>query len=286
MKKLFIRIFDKIGIFQIFNLVFKVSINKKSFRIPLIRRLGLNNMQLSEPWMIQLLEKVLIDKKDKVYVDVGVNTGQTLLKLKSVNSEIKYFGFEPNPTCVYYVKELVRINKFKNVTLFPVGISDKTSMYELSFYDEGDTDSGASMVADFRSSQKTNRKEYIACFRISDIVEKYDIPSIGILKVDVEGAEKEVIEAFRDRIIVDQPLIQLEILPVYNEKNKERLARQQALETFFRQINYTILRIHTNKDNQLTSLEEIATIGIHSNLEWCEYLIVPASNKDAIIKQF
>ena len=43
----------------------------------------------------------------KGFIDVGVNVGQTLLKLKSISSEINYLGFEPNPNCVNYLKNLI-----------------------------------------------------------------------------------------------------------------------------------------------------------------------------------
>lgn len=215
-------------------------------------------------------------------MDVGVNIGQSLLKLRSVNSNISYYGFEPNPTCVYYVRELIKVNKLTNVTLFPVGISDTTSIYELSFFDEDNSDSSATMLNNFRPNQKIFRKQYIACFNIPEILLKHSIPSIGILKIDVEGAEKEVIEGFKDKIISDQPVIQLEILPVYSRENEKRLKRQEALEHFFKTINYTMLRIHFDDRNRFTHLEEIETIDIHSNLNWCEYLVVPNSIKEAI----
>src|SRR5688572_22816320 len=144
MRALLIRILNKLGILGTFNLSVTTKINKQTFRIPVLKEVGLGNIYISEPWMIQLLENILPEKKDKAYIDVGVNIGQTLLKLKSVNPNINYYGFEPNPICIHYVKELIKVNKFKNVILFPVGISDTTSIYELSFFTEKDTDSSAS----------------------------------------------------------------------------------------------------------------------------------------------
>ena len=49
--------------------------------------------------MIDIL-KIVLPIENKKFIDVGVNIGQTLLKLKSVSSEIDYIGFEPNPICV------------------------------------------------------------------------------------------------------------------------------------------------------------------------------------------
>lgn len=286
MKKLFIRILNKLGFIETFNFSFATNVNNQSFRIPLIKKLGLEHLHIHEPWMIQLLDKILTDRKQKAYVDIGMNLGQTLIKLKSVNSNIDYYGFEPNPVCIYYVKELARINEFKNVHLFPVGISDKTSIYELSFFTDDEADTAASIVSNFRPNKKTFRKEYIACFNIAEIVEKFSLPKIGIIKIDVEGAEQEVIQGFKEKIIADQPLIQLEILPVYDENNKDRLDRQEALENLFRQMNYVILRIHIDQQNNLVGLEEIQSIGIHSNMQWCEYLIAPADTKDEIKNMF
>jgi len=50
--------------------------------------------------MIDLLKKILL-LKDGVFIDIGMNLGQTLIKLKCVDPNIRYFGFEPNPGCVY-----------------------------------------------------------------------------------------------------------------------------------------------------------------------------------------
>ena len=286
MKKIIIKVLNKLGIIDRINLTFKTIVNNRSFYIPIIKKTGYEHIYAHEPWMVQLLDRILEDRRDIAYVDVGVNIGQTLLKLKSVDADIKYYGFEPNPACIYYVKELSKINRFKNVTFFPVGISDKTSLYELSFFSDDEADSRASMLSNFRPNQKTYRKEYIACFNINEIIEKFDLPPIGVIKIDVEGSEREVLEGLRNKIVADQPLIQLEVLPVYDEDNKERLDRQKAIEDLLGQINYTIFRIHSDENNNLNGLEEIETIGIHSIMKWCEYLLVPANMKEAIKKKF
>jgi FkbM family methyltransferase len=279
MKKFFIRALNKFGIVESFNLTFETIINNRAFKIPLIKKTGFEHIRIHEPWMIELLTKILEDRGDKTYVDVGVNLGQTLIKLRSVNWNIRYYGFEPNPICVGYVRELAKTNEFKNVVLFPIGISNKTDLYELSFFSDDESDPSASILSDFRINQKTYQKEYIACFNVAGILNKCNLSPIGVIKIDVEGAEKEVLEGLKEKIITDQPLIQLEILPVYDEEHKERMNRQTAIENLFREINYTKFRIHIDEKNNLAGLEEIETIGIHSNMNWCEYLVVPDNLK-------
>lgn len=279
MNKLIIRILRKIKLLKFLNLQVKVKVNNQIINVPIIKELGLSNIYGTEPWMIQLLKGVFNLKNDGAYYDVGVNIGQTLIKLKSVNPDVEYFGFEPNPICVFYCKELIKINGYKNTSLFPVGISNEDTIYSLSLYSDDDTDSAASMIENFRPQQKTFRKEFIPCFQIERILEKYKLPKIGILKIDVEGAEKEVLESFENRIRHDRPLIQIEILPAYTDDNTERLERQNSIETFIRNIDYTILRVHKSENSDFKSLEEITTIGVHSNLDWCEYILIPNSEK-------
>jgi len=284
MNKTIVRALKKFGMLDSFNLTVNTVVNQQRVKVPLMGDTGRDNLNITEPWMTELLSHILEFHKNESYIDVGVNLGQTLIKLRTVNKDIPYYGFEPNPHCVNYVRKLIKLNDYKNVTIFPVGISGETGVYELSFFSEGDTDSAASIVENFRDWQKTYRKEYIPCFTVSVIAQKYKLPKIGILKIDVEGAEKEVIEGFGPLIQQDRPFIQLEVLPVYKQENKDRLDRQEWIENFLRQVDYKILRIHTTENNRFAKLEELQTIGIHSNMKWCEYLMVPASEKDTVMK--
>ena len=67
-----------------------------------------------EVWMGQML-KILLSVNDYAFMDVGVNIGQTLCQVKSIDNKRIYYGFEPNPACNMFVEELIRINKFSNV---------------------------------------------------------------------------------------------------------------------------------------------------------------------------
>lgn len=279
MYKLILKILKRLGLLEWVNLQAKVKVNNQKVRIPVIKGIGLGNLYEFEPWMIQLLKGIFKIKKEGAFYDVGVNIGQTLIKLKSVNIEIEYIGFEPNPICVFYSKELIKANGYQGVTIYPVGISNEDHIYSLSLFSDENTDSSASMLENFRPQQKIYRKEYIPCFSVSKITEKFDLSKMAVLKIDVEGAEKEVLESFEKRIQIDQPLILVEILPVYQEENRERLNRQISIERLLERLDYIILRIQKTEKGNFNGLLEIETIGIHSNLSWCDYLLVPNSEK-------
>ncbi len=256
-----------------FNFVARSKVNGKSFKIPVLGNVGVSNLSISEQWMVDLLKALLSIDANK-FVDVGVNIGQTLLKVKSVNSEIEYLGFEPNPSCIFYVNKLIKLNSIKNTTLYPVGISTKAELGELNFYFDSETDGSASIIKGF-NSKDIDRREYIPLFDISMLKKKVDFEQMSILKVDVEGAELEVIKSFAEEIKKNKPFIITEILPVYNkEENSIRFERQNDLLETLHILGYTTFRIIKEKKN-LIAIQKIESIGIHSDLNKCEYLFVP-----------
>jgi FkbM family methyltransferase len=256
-----------------FNFTFRIKLNDKKFKIPILGGLGIANRSISEQWMIDLL-KMLLPIAGSKFIDVGVNIGQTLLAVKCIDEEIKYIGFEPNPSCIHYVKKLIKTNLFKNTVLVPIGISTRSNLGELNFYSENDDESSATMVADFRE-KKIIRKELVPQFRVENIKDQINFKDMSILKIDVEGAELKVVESFKTEIKNYYPFILMEILPVYNElENPKRLQNQIRLQNILGEMSYSIFLIIKN-NNELIELRKISRIGIHSNINNCDYLFVP-----------
>ena len=239
---------------------------------------------MSEPWMIDVL-KIVLPIEGKKFIDVGVNIGQTLLKLRSVSSEIDYVGFEPNPLCVKYVHELIKENDFNNTLIIPSGISVKNEIGVLNFFSRSDIDSAASVVSDFRPDHKIFKKEFVTLFNIDSLNNIINLDSISILKIDVEGAELEVLNSFKIEIEEKNPIILIEILPAYNKQNISRIERQNKIQNMLQNIGYLIFRV-VKQDETLIGFQEISKIGIHSNLNDCEYVMVPKVKKEIFIKNY
>jgi len=260
-------------ILEYFNFTIIRKINGKYFKIPILGNLGVSNLSASEKWMTSLLQVILQIDSVK-FIDVGANIGQTLLKLKSINKDIEYIGFEPNPNCIYYLRKLIKKNSIKNTVLVPIGISSSNELIALNFYIENSTDSSASVLKNFRKT-KILKKEFVSLFDVKSIKNKINFNEMSCLKVDVEGAELEVIESFKDELKNQNPFILLEILPIYNIKeNPDRFERQNKLLNILASLNYSTFRVIKNKD-ELLGLKEIDSIEVHSNLNDCDYLCVP-----------
>ena len=71
----------------------------------------------------------------------------------------------------------------------------------------------------------------------------------------------------------------MEILPVYNDMHTNRLERQNQIQKVLKDTSYTIYRVN-KKNDKLLGFQEIEDIGIHSDLNSCEYVMVPQLKKE------
>lgn len=207
------------------------------------------------------------------FVDVGANIGQTLLKVKATNFEMDYIGFEPNPACLYYLNELITANSFQKVRIIPVGLSIETGIKKLAFYNDNLDDGSASIVNRFRPDNKIYKEENIPVFAYNDLAKSEKLGDTSILKIDVEGAEYEVLATLSDVVRQNKPIILIEILPVYSLELSGRLDRQILIEKMLKDLDYLIFRIFPKKET--IELRQISEIGIHSDINHCDYICLP-----------
>src|SRR3954454_17062558 len=64
--------------------------------VPLLGGVGWEHLRMREVWLFHLLEWAMSVRGGAV-VDVGVNVGQTVLKVRMARPDREYVGFEPNP---------------------------------------------------------------------------------------------------------------------------------------------------------------------------------------------
>lgn len=255
----------------------KVTLNGVELRIPAIRGVS---CEISEPWMVDLLARLL--RKPGAFLDVGVNVGQTLVKVKSIDPDREYVGFEPNPVCVAYLQELVRDNGFANCTVVPVGLYTEDGVLALDLFSDSAADSSASLIENFRPDHKVHSRVLVPVFRYDAVDRFVKGGRVGIVKIDVEGAELEVVRSLSAMIRRDRPVILVELLPVYSERNEARKSRQDELERILSDLGYAILRVEKKPDNTYSGLRRLAGIGIHSDLTQCDHVLVPRERLDEL----
>jgi len=265
------RILNKVGIYK----TYPQKLGNKTFRIPIHKGLGFANFQDSEPWMDDLL--ITFGSNETRFLDVGVNVGQTLLKWKAHFPLSVYTGFEPNTDCVNYVQDLIKENKLLNCTLYDYALDTEMISKNLYLSDRDKSDSSATIIENFRPNLT---RKAIAIKTIS--LKILGLADFDLVKIDVEGAELYVLKSLFE--VNQTAIIICEILPIYDHNNADRLNRQLEIEKLLRHHNYSIFRIVKSPTFGLLPLDKI---GIHSNMEWCDYVFMSAErtkNYKMIIK--
>jgi FkbM family methyltransferase len=270
--KPFIRILHKAGVLRFLNLTTRIRVCEKEIFIPLLNRVGLAHCVSQERWLLELMKKLSPYLQDnRSFIDVGVNVGQTLLIAKTLYPDVKYFGFEPNPVCVFYVDELIRKNAISGVTVFPFGLSDHKQMLDLIFFYHDKDDSTASVISGFRSDE-VKRQEKVMVFSYDEL-ENNDGYRPGIVKIDVEGSEWEVIKGMITMISHERPCIICEVLPTHHDQNAFRQRRQSALQELLSKHDYLIYHIRLSGQ-----VEKTAKFISQSAVEESNYIFLPGEN--------
>jgi len=263
-----------------FHLVLPATVYGARFKVPLMRGVGGSHRQGSEPWMLDALQRLFALAGTPGMVDVGVNIGQTLLKAKSIDRRCRYVGFEPNPFCVQFVNELIALNRFEHCDVLPVALSSGPGL--IGFVAESEADSAASMVQDLRPGKKPIRRQYVATLAFDDIAAQLGADRLGIVKIDVEGAELEVLSGMQRHLRACRPLVACEVLHAHTAAQiglmRERNARLMALLDGER---YAALRIQ--KDGEQRRVAGLAPVSAFPDAVYdhrtspavCDYLFVP-----------
>lgn len=221
----------------------------KGIRIPQLGKLGRQNlreMRDGRERHLDLLFPAAFRRHTGTFVDVGVNSGQTLVKVKGFDRARTYVGFEPNPACCYYTGKLIDLNGFEHCTMVPVGLHERTDLLQLHMRWPGD-DPTATLVVE------EGRHEFVATqvvpvWRGDDALQLLGVHDISILKIDVEGAELEVLRGFAGTIERSAPLMVCEILPerdaagvtVASVSARTVLERAQAMTAILLDAGYRI----------------------------------------------
>lgn len=264
----------------------RVIISKRRYKTPKHWRFQYR-FNLKREHSLDGLLKMILDYKPGTLIDVGANIGQTLVKLLSIDSTRHYIGFEANLACAFTVEQFIAANALNHCRVVPLGLSSRPGSLELLMRTEEATAS-ASLVKGFRPEGFYSVRKSVYVITGDSFIESLGVPAISLIKIDVEGAELEVIEGLRGSMRKYKPFIMFEVLPHYlvitNEgldaKTTEfRNNRLRQLESIFREEAYVLFQIISKHH-----IQQIRTIepGFEATLAASNYLAVPSGDEGAI----
>lgn len=263
------------------NLTLKGRLSGRSVAVPLLFGHGTTNLRLGEPWLLDVLAPLLAAKRG-AFLDVGVNFGQTLLKVKTVDPARAYIGIEPNPLCVTYVQQLVERNAFRDCSLLPCAAGSAPALARLFTKRAGDP--SASLVDGFRDASRYSSWQYVPVLEGDAVLQTLGNPAVGVIKIDVEGAELDALRGLQQTLRRWSPYVLCEILPVFDQNTpvgEFRQRRQTELETLMASAGYVLFRLFPGN-----RLERLSSIETHADLSRCNYLFAPSAEIPTLTSGF
>jgi FkbM family methyltransferase len=261
----------------------KVNYMDKSFRIPLIHGIGAGHHMIKNDWMSKSLG-IFLKSKDGVVVDIGANIGLYLLKLRALDDNRQYYGFEPNSLCNYYIQELVRLNSFENVKIFPYALSNKRELR--TFYAGRKADKMGSLNKFVRENGKRpmNFSFSLITFPGDELFDLLALKKIGVIKIDVEGAEFLVLEGMKKAISKSKPYMYVEVWP-FPKKSQPFYANivesRHSIYNLLMEIDYRIFTLKPNK-----SVIMVDSIEDFDNIVIKDCIFAHASNSEDVLNAF
>lgn len=130
-------------------------------------------------------------------IDIGANCGIATIILAKQNPQSKVYSFEPDYNVFKLLEENVKINNLTNVILSNCAMSSpNTKFLELCHHPQ--YSGGNTTYSDrdsFRSffNMENIHISRVECVSLDEIIDKYNIDNIELLKIDCEGAEYDIL---------------------------------------------------------------------------------------------
>lgn len=181
---------------------------------------------------VRFLRKYL--QRQDVTFDVGAQIGYlSLIMGKAAEGGTTVHSFEPETTNAMRLRSNVQLNGLTNVHIEQCALSDRTGTLKLFL--SRDNNAGTHSTVFVENNVSTDYIE-IPALTLDAFVESHSISRLDLIKIDVEGAELEVILGGTKTLATLHPVIVME-LSAELQKSRDFTTRQ--LKTLLADQGYT-----------------------------------------------
>lgn len=258
-----------------------------------------------EPWNKRILERIL--RSDDNFLNIGANFGFfSILGASIVGNNGKVIAIEANPSIYECLSYGIFYSGYpQRIDMHNVAASDSDGVIKLQFspvfsgggsiinninYNKYPT---LSNMEDCRigKSLSTNKHfvngdwavhsmfdSHIPAFKIDTLFEKYyqHLNDLRLIQIDVEGAEKLVLDGSQEVISKYKPFILVEFDPHTVNNQVKEIDKNGVYDTFIfiQKLNYRFFKVNTNNNFEF---HELNIPGDLDNLPHCDILLIPNS---------
>ena len=183
-----------------------------------------------EPWILEAVLAAL--RPGDVFFDIGANVGYISLETAAA-MPVEVHAFEPQPDLARAIAISARLNRFDRMHVYATAVGDREGTIPLCL-------PGHSLHASIRSATPGERTIDVPMLTIDSLVASGHLPPPAVIKIDVEGAEFQVLRGAHQTLRTHQPVLLFEV-----NDNAARFGyqRDQLLTWITERANYRFLRV-------------------------------------------
>ena len=195
---------------------------------------------LCQKGVIKILFKRYLNQLEPggIAIDCGANVGDITCKLAKTGVQV--YAFEPNPYAFRRLSE--RVRGLNNVVCYNHGVWDQNTTARLYFHQEAKKDDefwsfGSSILQGKKNVDKSHYVD-VELIDLAEFIERLEKP-VDFLKIDIEGAEIEVLEKFISKGLhhqVKMTLVEAHSSKIEGQKVKTLRVRRLIKENRIRNI--------------------------------------------------
>lgn len=150
---------------------------------------------LSDASELEVLRNVFVEEEYRLpggdpvrtVVDLGSHVGLSVLWFRALYPDARIVAVEPHPETFRRLRR--NVGHLPHVELVHAAVGDSDGPRALFASDQ-------SWAASLRRRPPLDRVQQVACRRLDDVLAELGVESVDVLKVDIEGAEHEVLSTF------------------------------------------------------------------------------------------
>ncbi|HEY8937844.1 MAG TPA: FkbM family methyltransferase [Cyclobacteriaceae bacterium] len=208
--------------------------------------------QMNEDPAHHNLFKVL--KHDSVVFDIGANVGYLTLNFARTCSHGHVYSFEPDTQNREALLTNIKLNTFQNINTYKVALGSQRGKASLYKYYPGNP--GTNRILNEKPITKHTVEE-VNVITLDNFVDEEKISKVDLIKVDVEGFEKFVIEGARKVISKWKPVLFVELVEFnVNQQGYTCASLVEFIESFGYEVKdaTTMSAVDKSKKNHNTDI--------------------------------
>ena len=153
-----------------------------------------------------LLRDLANEKPESFFLDIGGNVGQHAIFMSKYCSVVH--SFEPYDLVRNIFFEKIQINKIKNIVIHDLGLGNENA--ELDFFAPLGINIGSGSFLPDHEIQNNKSYGKLKVVNGDEFIKKLKLPRIDLIKIDVEGFEKNVLLGLKNTLKKYRPSVMME----------------------------------------------------------------------------